>query len=150
MRYKTSFILFVGFALVGVAQGQSNIDPTNKFGWGENVGWTNWRDADSSVAGVVVSGTFMGGFIWGENVGFVNVGDAAPANGIAYANIDGTDSGVNIDANGDLHGLAWGENVGWFNFDGGAMAAPPLGVMPPASRSATFASRIASSSDVLP
>ena len=68
MRYRISFILFVGFGLVGVAQGQSNIDSTNKFGWGENVGGTNWRDADSTNAGVVVSGTFMGGFIWGRAI----------------------------------------------------------------------------------
>ncbi len=113
---------------------QSNIDPTNKFGWGESIGWTNWRDADGTNAGVVVGGTFMGGFIWGENVGFINVGDGTPANGISYANVVGTDSGVNIDydgttydgtSDGSLHGFAWGENIGYVNFDGGAMAVPP-------------------------
>ncbi len=103
---------------------QSNIDETNKHAWGENVGWTNWRDADSAGQGVIVGSTFMGGFIWAENVGWISVGDGAPANGVNYANTDGSDTGVNIDSDGDLHGLAWGENIGWVNFDGGALATP--------------------------
>jgi hypothetical protein len=107
------------------ALAQSNIDATNKHAWGENVGWTNWRDANGAAQGVVVSGTFMGGFIWGENVGWINVGDGSPANGVNYANTDGIDFGINIDPDGDLHGLAWGENIGWVNFDGGALANPP-------------------------
>ena len=101
MRYK--ILLVTGFVAVGQALGQSNIDPTNKFGWGESIGWTNWRDADGTNAGVVVGGTFMSGFIWCENVGFINVGDGTPANGISYANVDGSDSGVNIDYNGITH-----------------------------------------------
>lgn len=108
-----------------IAIAQSNIDAVNKYGWGENVGWTNWRDADATNDGVMVGSTFMGGFIWAENVGYINVGDGAPVNGVSYGNIFGFDSGVNIDADGDLHGMAWGENIGWVNFDGGALAAPP-------------------------
>lgn len=104
---------------------QSNIDVTNKSGWGENVGWTNWRDADATNAGIIVGPTFMGGSVWGENVGFISLGDGAPDNGVEYTNLDGSDFGVNIEADGKLHGLAWGENIGWINFDGGAMAAPP-------------------------
>ncbi len=104
---------------------QSNIDPTNKHAWGENAGWTNWRGEATPGQGVLVAGTFMGGFVWSENVGWINLGDGAPTNGVNYANVDGGDFGVNIDPDGDLHGMAWGENTGWFNFDGGAMATPP-------------------------
>ena len=108
--------------LASVASGsfalaQSNIDPNDKFAWGENIGWTNWRDANATVDGVVVDAAFLAGFIWGENVGWINVGDGTPANGFEYANLDGTDFGVNIDCNGDLFGFAWGENIGWINFD---------------------------------
>ncbi len=126
MRYTiVTTIVSIGL-LASTASAQSNIDDTvpNKHAWGENVGWTNWRDADGANAGVVVGTTFMGGFIWCENVGWINVGDGAPADGVNYANVDGTDSGVNIDPDGELHGLAWGENIGWINFDGGAMATP--------------------------
>lgn len=114
-------------ALVGTAFAQSNIDSTvpDKYGWGENIGWTNWRDANGATQGVSVGGFAMSGYIWGENVGWINVGDGTPATPPYYANANGMDFGVNIDPDGDLHGYAWGENIGWINFDGGALATPP-------------------------
>ena len=127
---QSIYTLFVATTVIASwaasASGVSNIDPVNKLAWGENIGWTNWLDADGGIAGVAVSGTFMGGFIWGENVGWINVGDGTPAGGISYGNFIGADSGVNIDSDGTLHGFAWGENVGWVNFDGGSLAFPPL------------------------
>ncbi|HEY3242418.1 MAG TPA: hypothetical protein VGM03_03620 [Phycisphaerae bacterium] len=125
------FIKVVAFTAVpaataGTALAQSNIDPPHKFAWGENIGWTNWRDANGAAQGVNVSATFLSGFIWGENIGFINVGDGAPGNGVSYANVNGTDFGVNVSSgSGDLSGLAWGENIGWVNFSGGALASPP-------------------------
>lgn len=108
------------------AVAQSNIDNTvpNKFAWQENIGWTNWRDANAAAQGVVVGGRVFAGFIWAENVGWIKVGDGTPTSGLFYANADGTDFGVNIGVDGMLHGYGWGENVGWINFDGGAMATP--------------------------
>lgn len=122
MRHTILTIVASIGLLSSEAPAQSNIDSTNKHAWSENVGWTNWRDADGSNAGVLVSGTFMGGFIWSENIGYINVGNG----GGPYANDPGDSStfGVNIESNGDLHGLAWGEHIGWVNFDGGAMATP--------------------------
>jgi hypothetical protein len=118
-------IVVTGLTAAGLF-GQSNIDPANKFAWGENIGWTNWRDAGGAAQGVNVGATFLWGFIWGENVGFINVGDGTPANGVSYANINGTDFGVNgSSGSGNLSGLAWGENIGWVNFSGGALASPP-------------------------
>src|SRR6185436_19177879 len=109
------------------ARAQTDIDPAHKFSWGENIGFMNWRDAgdpDGSQA-VRVQLRFLSGFVWCENVGWVNLGDGAPANGIAYANLDGSDSGVNKDpATGNLSGKGWGENIGWVNFSGGALATP--------------------------
>jgi hypothetical protein len=118
--------VFVG-SLVGWAFAQSNIDTTvpNKHAWGENIGWTNWRDANAGLQGVNVGGLVLQGFIWGENVGWINVGDGTPGGpGGQYANANGTDFGVNVNSDGTLHGYAWGENIGWINFDGGAMATP--------------------------
>ncbi|MCP4594825.1 MAG: hypothetical protein GY842_29195 [bacterium] len=102
---------------VVVGTGQSNIDPTQRNAWGENIGWTNWRDANSSIDGVAVAGSYLSGFVWAENVGWINVGNGPPADGIHYANTDDSDFGVNTDTNGGLFGLAWGENIGWVNFD---------------------------------
>lgn len=113
-------ILFA--ATSATTMGQSNIDPGSKFAWSENVGWTNWRDADDARQGVVVSATFLSGYIWAENVGWVNVGDG-PDDGESYANIDATNFGVNVLVNGDLDGFAWSENIGWVNF--GTSAASP-------------------------
>jgi hypothetical protein len=98
---------------------QSNIDPAAKRAWGENIGWTNWRDAGSpaGAAGARLHDAYLSGFVWSENVGWINLGDGAPANGAAYANLNGADCGVNVDpATGMLSGVAWGENIGWINF----------------------------------
>ena len=121
-------------ALASPALAQSNISAANKYCWGENVGFINWRDAGGPVAaqGVRLSATFLSGNAWGENIGYINFGDGTPGNGAAYANptsgpVPGIpDFGVNRDAiSGNLSGFAWAENVGWINFSGGAMATPP-------------------------
>lgn len=110
------------------ALGQAtNVDATNKYSWGENIGWMNWRDAGNPTGnqGARIGTNYLSGFVWCENVGWVNLGDGTPANGTAYANVNGTDFGVNRNpANGNLSGFAWGENIGWINFGGGALATP--------------------------
>ncbi len=113
---KTALSVIAMFGLALGASGASSIDPAHKFAWGENIGWTNWRDADGGDAGARVERTFLSGFVWGENVGWINLG-AGPANCAQYANTTGADFGVNVLPNGDLAGLAWGENIGWINFD---------------------------------
>src|SRR5262245_10476781 len=110
------------------ASGQSDVDSTSKFAFGENIGWTNWRDAGSPAGsqGARVHDSFLSGFVWGENVGWINLGDGSPSNGVHYGNTTGADFGVNFDtASGELFGLAWGENIGWINFDAGSAATPP-------------------------
>ncbi len=133
MRYTILTTIASIVLLASDAQAQSNIDPVDKHAWNENAGYSNWRDADSTNAGVIVGGTVLSGFAWFENVGWMNLGDGTPANGTSYANTDGSDFGVNIDydgvthdgtSDGTLHGLAWLENAGWANFDGGAIATP--------------------------
>ncbi len=111
-------IIFAALATPSLAQ-QSNVSPLNKFCWQENTGWINWRSAGDPAGsqGVFVAHTILSGFAWSENTGYINFGNGSPANGVSYANLDGTDFGVNFDLNtGDLSGLAWGENIGWINF----------------------------------
>ena len=119
---RTKFILLItammGTVAVGFVLLPSNIDPTNKWAWGENLGWMNWHDAGGGGDGVIVGTSFLSGLIWGENLGWINVGDGTPTDGAQYANINGSDFGVNIDpGSGELSGMAWGENAGWINFD---------------------------------
>lgn len=100
-----------------------DIDPNNKFAWGENVGFLNFADAGNPPGsqGVFAQPTFLEGFVWGENIGWINLGDG---NG-PYANTTGLNFGVNRNpANGNLTGFAWSENTGWINFSGGALATP--------------------------
>ena len=97
---------------------QSNVDPARKFGWGENIGWTNWRNANGTAEGVVVSSTYLSGYVWAENAGWINMGNG----GGPYANDPGDSStfGVNLNpGTGNLSGFAWAENIGWINLGDG-------------------------------
>src|SRR5215470_205435 len=99
-----TFVAVLGIA--GTLLAVSNIDSSvpNKFAWCENVGWTNWRDANGAADGVNVGGNVMAGYIWGENIGWINVGDGTPGSlcsgNPCYANVNGTDFGVNINPDG--------------------------------------------------
>lgn len=104
---------------VGVALAASTVDSVNKYAWTENVGWTNWRDANATSQGVEVRANHLRGHIWAENVGWINTGGGGP-----YVNTNNTNYGVNVNpANGNLSGFAWGENIGWVNFDTSSLGA---------------------------
>jgi hypothetical protein len=131
-RNPLLFVAAAAAALTAPALAQSNITPPNKYCWGENVGFINFRDAGPTVGaqGVRINGSYLSGYAWGENIGYIKLG-AAPADGVSYANPRSgsistiPDYGVNRDpATGNLSGFAWGENVGWINFGGGAAASP--------------------------
>jgi hypothetical protein len=132
MNTRVIAILAISLA-AAPAFAQSNIAPDSKFSWSENCGWMNWRDANSAAQGARFGLTFATGFVWMENVGWVNLGDGTPANGTSYANINGTDFGVNVLADGALGGLAWGENIGWINF---SLPTLPVGQRPRVDRTA--------------
>lgn len=98
------------------------IDPNNKFAWGENIGFLNYADAGDPAGsqGVYANPSYLEGYVWGENIGWINLGHGSGP----YANTNNSDFGVNRSASGILSGYAWGENIGWINFNGGALAAP--------------------------
>lgn len=117
---KSLLALIPAIALAPAAFAQtSNIDPSHKFSWGENIGWMNWQGAGSPAGsqGALINPNILSGFVWCENVGYLNLGDGTPANGFAYANLNGTDFGVNLLPDDRLSGFAWGENIGWINLD---------------------------------
>jgi hypothetical protein len=94
---------------------QSTINSSNRFGYGANIGWTDWK-ADG--ANGVVSGEYVcRGYIYAANVGWIHLGSGSPANGIGYQNNSALDYGVNHDGLGNLRGYAWGANIGWINFE---------------------------------
>jgi hypothetical protein len=121
-------IAVIVLCLVAVAQAATgNIDATNKWAWGTNVGWINFADANG---GVTVYSDHLEGYAWAENVGWIRLGSYDGGGAHTYGNTSNTNYGVNRDANGNLSGFAWGTNVGWINFNpthGGVRIDPPTG-----------------------
>lgn len=118
----------ISLAILALAQpvlAQDEVSDINKYCWGENIGYINWRDAGNPAGsqGARLHNSFLSGFAWSENTGWINLGDGTPANGVSYANAEGSDAGVNYNPDtGRLTGLAWGENIGWINFTGPVLA----------------------------
>jgi len=96
-------------------QASTNIDPTNKYAWAENIGWVNFAATNSGVT-VYFNGTsgYLSGYAWSENIGWIKLGNNT---GGPYTNSSSMDWGVNEDVTGKLSGYAWGENTGWIKFD---------------------------------
>lgn len=96
---------------------QSTITPDHRFAWAGNFGWLDFRPGRPDPAdGFRFGESACAGYLWSPNIGWIHCGDGTPADGVAYANQDGADYGVNHSGNGDLSGLAWAPNVGWINF----------------------------------
>ena len=115
ITYITYPALIAGLVLglVGVAYA-ANINSTNKWAWGTNVGWLNFNPTHGG--GVTVYSDHLEGYVWAENIGWIRLGTTG--SGDPYYDNDAADSyGVNNDGNGNLSGYAWGTNVGWINFN---------------------------------
>jgi hypothetical protein len=104
--------LFLTLASVVVAAG--NIDVTDRWAWGTNVGWINLNPTDG---GITVYDDHLEGYAWAENIGWIKLGTCTGGSPCTHANTSSTDYGVNNDGSGNLSGCAWGTNVGWINFN---------------------------------
>jgi hypothetical protein len=71
----------------------SNIDFTNKYAWGTNVGWLNFNP----TLGVTVYDDHLEGYAWAENVGWIRLGTYEGGGTYSYNNSSMTDYGVNND-----------------------------------------------------
>lgn len=103
-------------------QAATTIDAVNRYAYGANIGWVDWRGNTSNGAFVGLSGSQLGyyycsGDIYSANVGWINLGNGAPVNGYAYLNSSSSDFGVNMDSSGNLRGYAYGANIGWIVFE---------------------------------
>ena len=93
----------------------TTIDPSNKYAYGANIGWMDWRGDTNS--GARIGEYVCAGYIYAANVGWIALGSGAPTNGIYYQNLDTNDFGVNQDGLGNLRGYAYGANIGWIAFE---------------------------------
>jgi hypothetical protein len=88
--------LFLLAGVYPVSGSDTGTDPSQKYAWGENVGWVN-AAATNPVITVHFDGTsgWLSGYAWGENIGWINF----PTNG---------NGGVSIDtATGEFSGHAF-------------------------------------------
>jgi len=106
--YLSSFFAVVFFLLVFsfsdivfASETEGTIDTTDKYAWGENVGWINFGCTNCSVA---ITDTVITGYAWSEEYGWIN--------------LNPTNSGVTNTSAGVLGGYAWGSNIGWIDFTG--------------------------------
>ena len=97
------------------ARAATTIDPVNKYAYGANIGWMDWRGDTNN--GAVIGEFVCLGYLYSANVGWINLGNGSPVNGIQYQNNAANDFGVNQDGLGNLRGYAWGANIGWINFE---------------------------------
>ncbi len=105
--------LFLG--LVSVVYAAGNIDSTNKWAWGGNVGWLNFNPTHGG--GVTVYDDHLEGYAWAENIGWVRLGTYTGGGTHTYGNTAAGNYGVNNDGSGNLSGYAWSANAGWINFN---------------------------------
>ena len=115
---RTTFSVLVSLALLGglaSAWAATTINASNKYAYGANIGWMDWRGDTNS--GAVIGEYVCSGYMYAANVGWINLGSGSPTNGIQYKNLDASDFGVNQDGLGNLRGFAYGANIGWINFE---------------------------------
>jgi hypothetical protein len=112
---KLTLASFVLCGFVSSCLAATTIDPLNKYGYGANIGWADWRGNTNN--GAVIGDYVCSGFIYAANVGWINLGGGNPTNSIRYQNLSAGDFGVNQDGLGNLRGYAYGANIGWINFE---------------------------------
>jgi hypothetical protein len=112
---RTSFSALIALSLLSHSWAATTINATNKFSYGANFGWMDWRGDTNN--GAVIGEFVCSGFIHAANVGWINLGGGAPTNGVQYQNLAASDYGVNHDGLGNLRGFAYGANIGWINFE---------------------------------
>lgn len=121
-RILTQALLLVALLTVGISlRAATTIDAANRYAYGANIGWIDWRGNTNNGAVVGLSGSqpgyyFCAGTIYSANVGWINLGNGSPVNGYAYLN-SVSDFGVNMDSSGNLRGYAYGANIGWIAFE---------------------------------
>jgi len=111
---KTLCFSILALALGLDIRAATTINTVNKFSYGANIGWMDWRG--DVAAGAVIGEFICTGDIYAANAGWIRLGSGTPANGIRYQNNSGADYGVNHDGLGNLRGYAYGANIGWLTF----------------------------------
>ena len=129
------FFSYIPSAFASTTSG--TINTSNKYAWGENIGWIDFNATSSAVT---VTDSALTGYAYAENIGWISLNCSNTSScgivdykvtnnaegtlgGYAYSENAGwidfapTGSGVTIDSSGVFGGYAYGENIGWINFN---------------------------------
>ena len=112
---KTLCTVTVCLGLMADSAFATTINATNRFAYGANLGWLDWRG--DTNPGAAVGEYVCSGFLYAGNVGWIHLGNGNPSDGLRYQNLSTNDFGVNHDGLGNLRGFAYGANIGWINFE---------------------------------
>jgi len=123
---------------VFASETDGTIDSSDKYAWGENIGWLNFGTTEGDIH---ITDSALTGYIWGENIGWISLNcsngentcgtvdykvandDEGTLSGYAWSentgwiNFNPTYGGVTINSSGEFLGYAWGENIGWIVFN---------------------------------
>src|SRR5436190_1534576 len=91
MKRLLCLFLLVTVPAIGLAN--TNINSTNAFSWGANIGFMNWKGDVTN--GAVIGEYVLGGFVYGANVGWINVGELG-----VILQSDSIAPGIDTDGNG--------------------------------------------------
>jgi hypothetical protein len=113
---KTAFgVALIATVLLCGTANAGNIDTTDKYAWGSNIGWLNFNPSDGG--GVTVYDDHLEGYVWAENIGWIRLGTHTAGGPHTYTNADQNTYGVNNDGSGNLSGYGWSTNAGWIRFN---------------------------------
>jgi hypothetical protein len=91
-----------------------NIDTSDKWAWGTNIGWVDFHP---QYGGVTVYSDHLEGYAWAENIGWIRMGTHTGGSPHTYENTESFNYGVNLDESGNFSGHAWSSSAGWIRFD---------------------------------
>ena len=103
----TLFISAVFVLPVFASSTDGTIDSSDKYAWGENIGWLNFGTTEGNVH---ITDSALTGYVWAENIGWISLNCSNDLSCVAV------DYKITNDGEGTLTGYAWGENIGWVNF----------------------------------
>jgi len=99
------FIVSAFASRVFASDSNGTIDPSYTYGWGENLGWINFRCDGCNVH---VTDTGLTGYAWSRQYGWINLAISSTT----Y---------VTNNCLGQLGGYGWSSNLGWVNFTGASI-----------------------------
>src|SRR5882757_2432632 len=85
---KTFLTLLWLAAALAVGEAATTINTANKFAYGANLGWLDWRG--DTANGAVIGEYVCSGSIYSANTGWISLGGGTPANQIQYQNNSAT------------------------------------------------------------